>query len=180
MERIYKCIGPGGAHTNCLSASFHYREELEIDTRMGWGWGWVETRRVKLCNTQLHKDEDSPGEGNFNSAAVATNKNACKYIQAWQWMSASPFTTALPLDWMLPVRIESALSELSTGPLTASRQEWQKDMKRIGRKEVNLRICYDKQANFGLSSLEKLSVIHKTLFATINGQIKPSGFLAQM
>lgn len=35
----------------------------------------TETRRVKLGNTLLHSAEDSPGEVNFNLAAVATNKN---------------------------------------------------------------------------------------------------------
>lgn len=37
--------------------------------------GKTETRRVKLGNTRLHSAEDSPDEVNFNSAAVATNKN---------------------------------------------------------------------------------------------------------
>lgn len=35
----------------------------------------AETRRVKLGNTRLHSAEASPDEVNFNSAAVATNKN---------------------------------------------------------------------------------------------------------
>lgn len=39
------------------------------------GWGGVETSRVKLGNTWLCAAEDSRKEVNFNSAAVATNKN---------------------------------------------------------------------------------------------------------
>lgn len=39
------------------------------------GWGGVETSRVKLGNTWLCAAADSRKEVNFNSAAVATNKN---------------------------------------------------------------------------------------------------------
>lgn len=41
----------------------------------GYRQGKTETKRVKLCNTRLHSADDSQGEGNFNSAAVAANKN---------------------------------------------------------------------------------------------------------
>lgn len=57
--------------TACLPACLPLQREEDGDRR----GGNTETRRVKLCNTRLHSAEDSPGEGNFNSAAVATNKN---------------------------------------------------------------------------------------------------------
>lgn len=54
-----------------LPAACPYRDkEMETD-----GEGGMETSRVKLGNTWLCAAEDSRKEVNFNSAAVATNKN---------------------------------------------------------------------------------------------------------
>lgn len=60
----------------------------------------TETRKVKLGNTRLHSAEDSPDEVNFNSAAVAANKNllingdVCE-IRACRRASASASPRAL-------------------------------------------------------------------------------------
>lgn len=72
IERIYKCIWPWRSSYKLPACGLPLQREEDGDRREG---GNTETRRVKLCNTRLHSAEDSPGEGNFNSAAVATNKN---------------------------------------------------------------------------------------------------------
>lgn len=68
VETIYKCIWPWRS-TYKLPACPYREKEMERD-----GGEETETRRVKPGNTWLHSAEDSLGEVNFNSAAVATNK----------------------------------------------------------------------------------------------------------
>lgn len=181
IERIYKCIWPWRSSYKPPACLPLQREE-DGDRR----GGNTETRRVKLCNTRLHSAEDSPGEGNFNSAAVATNKNplinrdVCE-IRACQWASASTPSTALPLDWMLPVRIESGSSEPSTRSPISSRQGWRREMKRIVRERVvNLRRGYDNQAICCPSSLEKRPLIQNNLSALPSLWLELSGFIVKM
>lgn len=84
--------------TACLPPAPTETRRLRQTGRRG-----TKTRRVKPGNTRLHSAEDSPGEVNFNSAAVATNKNplinrdACEIsVKCERNESASP--TPLPLD----------------------------------------------------------------------------------
>lgn len=181
IGRIYKCIWPWRSSYKLPACRLPLQRE-EDGYRRGGG-GNTETRRVKLCNTRLHSAEDSPGEGNFNSAAVATNKNplinrdVCE-IRACQWANVSTPSTALPLDWMLPVRIESGSSEPSTRSLISSGQEWRREMKRIVRERVvNLRRGYDNQAICCPSSLEKHPLIQNNLSALPSLWLKLSGFI---
>lgn len=173
-------FGPGGARTNRLPAAFPHREkEMETDREECSGFGERETRGwnripADLSPLSCAAPRILSAEVNFNSAAVATNKNPlikqrCAHLRVRRWMSAR---APLPLDSMLSDGIETDSCELLTWSSTSARRERGNKKENKRTKEIIWGEVADNQTLWCCSEIfgktKLMTVAHHPLQTNIN------------
>lgn len=112
---------------------FPSERSMETDEGGGGGTGRQggSGRRTLCTELRIRRARE-----NFNSAAVATNRRPLINRDVCEmWACRVGGGGVLPLGWLLPVRTESGSSELSTGSLISSGQEWQRERDEKNREE---------------------------------------------